>query len=101
MLRWCILLSALAACSARQPQPLSHTMLVPQPLRGCPPPAIDPKPLPPIRTADQLKRWAFDTAHARDIDKLALQECSRRLDQAVDALERVRAEVDEHSSGGQ
>lgn len=99
MWRWCLLV-LLCSCSAHPPVPLNHTLLVPQVTRGCHPPAPDPKPLPPLRTTEQLKDWAFATAHARDIDKLSLLECERKLDEAVDALEAVRQHVDEKSAGG-
>lgn len=99
MWRQGFLVLLLASCSPSQPQPLSHTLLVPQPSRGCHPPAPDPKSLPPIRTVEQLKQWAAATAHARDIDKLSLMECERKLDEAVDALEGVRQRVDAHSAG--
>jgi hypothetical protein len=86
-MRWCLMLIVLAACSQ---QAAPSAMTIPTFRRGCHAPAIDPKPLPPVRTLEQFKKWSDETAHARDIDKLSLLECERKLDEVLTTLDTVR-----------
>jgi hypothetical protein len=87
-----ILAVLLAACAQEKPtQPESAGLAVPEITHGCHRPAPDPKPLPPLHSLDVLKQWAADTAHARDLDKLSLLQCERKLDEAVDALDNIRS----------
>jgi hypothetical protein len=84
-----VLLSACAQEKAKEPDMIG--LAIPEITRGCHRPAPDPKPLVGLHTLEALKQWAADTAHARDIDKLSLLQCERKLDEAVDALDNIRS----------
>jgi len=90
MWRAALLVAALGACSSAKPAP---TIVVPDISHGCHRPAPDPRPMSALHTLDELKQWSAATAHARDIDRLSLLECERKLDEAVDALDGIRAQV--------